>query len=340
MELTLQEIADIVRGTVCGDGTRIVSGVTPPEAASPDRLCVVWDERKLSLLGDDIPLLSKPGVSGGRDGVEIAEPRSALPALLSKFDTAKRPGPGIHPTAVVSESAQVDPSASVGPGCIVSDGAQIGANVVLMAGIWCGDNVTIGDGTTIEPNVSIMHGTKIGSGALIHAGAVIGCDGFGFIPQSFAQWVKIPHIGTVEIEDGVEIGPNCSVDRAMFGVTRIRRGTKIGALTQIAHNCDIGAGCVMSGFSGISGSVTVGDGTIIAGMAGVADHVSIGTGVTVAGRSGVTKDIPDGLTVSGFPAREHTAELRNAAALRLVPTYLERIRELEARVRQLEELAG
>jgi UDP-3-O-[3-hydroxymyristoyl] glucosamine N-acyltransferase len=142
-------------------------------------------------------------------------------------------------------------------------------------------------------------------------------------------WRKIPQIGTVVIEDNVEIGANSSVDRATFGVTRVRRGTKLGSLLHIAHNCDIGEDCVMAGCTGIGGSARVGRGTIVGGMAGIADHVTVGERVTIAGRAGVTKDVKGGATVSGFPAQDHREETRLQASLRRVRDHGERIRGLE-----------
>lgn len=171
--------------------------------------------------------------------------------------------------------------------------------------------------------------TRLGRGVYVHSGVVIGDDGFGYVRGSDGKSVKIPQVGTVIIDDDVEIGANSTIDRATFGVTRIRRGAKIGSLAHIAHNCDIGEDCVIVGCVAIGGSVKIGRSSIVAGQAGIADHVTIGSEVTIAGRSGVTKDIRDGGTISGFPARNHSEETRFQASLRRVPEILERLKKME-----------
>jgi UDP-3-O-[3-hydroxymyristoyl] glucosamine N-acyltransferase len=195
-----------------------------------------------------------------------------------------------------------------------------------------GRGVKIGGDTRREASVSIQDFVEIGSRVVVHSGTAIGCDGFGFVPDN-GEWKKIPQIGTVIVEDDVEIGPNCTIDRATFGVTRVGRGVKMGACVHVAHNCDVGADSMMVGFVALGGSVRMGRGVLVAGMSGVADHVTIGGGVTIAGRSGVTKDVANGETVSGFPAQRHSDEKRLQASLRTV-------RSLAGRVRRLEEAAG
>lgn len=335
MEMTLARVAKITGGTASGDASRTIVGVCAPESASPDKLCALWDRRAIARVPGGIAVMTYPDALGDRDGVGVAEPRLALAHLLGHFDERRRRAPGIHPSAVVDASCTIGRDVHIGPCCVVSRGAVIGDRAVLVANVYVGEGSTVGDDTTLEPCAVMMDLTHVGARCIIHGGAVIGGDGFGFVPTGRAQWTKIPQIGTVVIEDDVEIGPNCSVDRAAFGETRIRSGTKIGALTQIAHNCDIGRGCVMSGLSGISGSTKVGDGCIMAGQAGIADHVTVGSGVTIAGRAGITKDVPDGMVVAGFPAREHMKENRYQASLRSVPALLDRVKKLERELASL-----
>jgi UDP-3-O-[3-hydroxymyristoyl] glucosamine N-acyltransferase len=330
--MTLEEIARATGGNVIGDAGRKVCGVCSTDEASEDMLCVVWDKTLLSSLPDKIPILSSTGTISGRDGIEVSIPRASLVKLLPLFDKRAAYPLGIHPAAHIHERAVVGKNCGIGPGCVISDGAILGDRVFLQANVFIGKDVRIGDDTRIEASVSIQDLVEIGSRVIIHSGASIGCDGFGFIPDD-GEWKKIPQIGTVVIEDDVEIGPNCNVDRATFGATRIGHGTKMGACVHIAHNCEIGPDSMMVGFVAFGGSVKTGNRLLVAGMSGIADHVKIGGRVTIAGRSGVTKDIADGETVSGFPAQKHSDEKRFQASLRM-------IREFGNRLKKLEDMTG
>jgi UDP-3-O-[3-hydroxymyristoyl] glucosamine N-acyltransferase len=212
---------------------------------------------------------------------------------------------------------------------VISGGALIGDRAVLQANVYVGSGAVIGTDSRLEAGVAIHDFVELGRRVILHSGVVVGCDGFGQVKMLDGVWKKIPQIGTVIIEDDVEVGPNSTIDRATFGVTAIRRGVKLGSLLHIAHNCDIGADTVIAGCSAIGGSVKVGRGSTVAGMVGISDHVTIGKGVTIAGRSGVTKDVKNGLIVSGFPAREHHAENRFQASLRRVKDISERLKRLE-----------
>ena len=337
MEITLSRIAELTGGTLVGDGSHVVRGLCSPGDARSDMLCIVWEKNLLALVPEGVPVLSGAGTVRGRDGVEMDNPKQALPRILPMFDRRNRQEPGIHPSATLHESCIIGRDVAIGPGCVVSKGARVGDRSRLQANVFVGESVVVGEDCSLEAGVALLDFVEIGSRVAIHSGVKIGCDGFGFIPRESGEWEKIPQIGTVVIGDDVEIGANGSVDRATFGATRIGAGTKLGALVHVAHNCEIGKNCVMAGYVALGGSTKVGDGTVVAGLVGVADHVTIGKGVTIAGRSGVTKNIPDGMTVSGFPAQEHRQENRFQASLRRVPSYSERLRELE---REVERLRG
>jgi UDP-3-O-[3-hydroxymyristoyl] glucosamine N-acyltransferase len=223
---------------------------------------------------------------------------------------------------------------------VVSEGAVLGDRVSLQANVFIGKGVAIGDGARIESCVSIQDFSEIGEDVLIHSGASIGCDGFGFAPSEGGEWEKIPQIGRVIIGDRVEIGPNCTIDRATFGATVIGPGTKLGAQVHVAHNCEVGRDSMMVGHVAVGGSSKIGPRFLSAGMTAIADHVNIGERVTVAGRSGVTKDIPDGLTVSGFPAQPHAEEMKFQASLRRVASgnLARELRSLRKRLEALEKL--
>ncbi len=333
--VTLSEVAKMTGGVVVGDGSRTIEGVCSPEDPHREKLCVVWESGILGTIPTEVPVLSGIGTLAGRDGIELKNPRASLVALLAYFDTRSLSCRGIHPTAILSENCRLGEGVVVGPGCVVSSGAAIGDGTILQGSVFVGTDVLVGENCRIEAGVILQDQVKLGDRVTVHSGTVIGCDGFGFVPGPNREWIKIPQIGTVVVEDDVEIGANSTVDRATFGVTRIRRGAKLGNIVHVAHNCDVGEDCLMVGMVGLGGSVKIGNSSVLAGMAGVADHVTIGRGVTVGGRAGVTKEIPDGLTVSGFPAQDHKEEFRLQASLRRVKGYSERIRKLE---RELEEL--
>ena len=191
----------------------------------------------------------------------------------------------------------------------------LGENVILMAGVYVGDNVKIGSNTLLYPNVTIYHGTQIGEECIVHAGTVIGCDGFGFAHTKKGEHVKIYQNGNVMIEDAVEIGANCAIDRAVFGTTYIRKGTKLDNLIQVAHNCDIGEHTLMAAQVGLAGSTTLGRNVIMGGQSATAGHLEVGAFTTIAGKGGVTKSLEGGKIYAGFPAIEIRAWRKMQAVL-------------------------
>ncbi len=203
-----------------------------------------------------------------------------------------------------------------GEGCDIDEFVRFGKNVTLgdnvtiLAGCYLGDNVTVGSDTLLHPNVTLYHGTQIGERCIIHSGTVIGGDGYGFAHTRTGEHVKIYQNGNTVIEDDVEIGSNCTVDRAVFGTTYVRRGTKIDNLIQIGHNCDVGEYCLFASQAGLSGSTTLGRNVVMGGQSATAGHLTIGDFATVAARGGVTKSLEGGKTYGGFPAIEHRLWLR------------------------------
>jgi UDP-3-O-[3-hydroxymyristoyl] glucosamine N-acyltransferase len=206
-------------------------------------------------------------------------------------------------------SCQIDESVRFGCNVV------LGENVMIMAGCYVGDDVVIGDNTLIHPNVTLYHGTKIGSACIIQSGTVIGCDGYGFAHTREGEHVKIYQNGNVVIEDNVEIGANCTIDRAVFGTTIIRKGTKLDNLIQIAHNCDIGEHTLMAAQVGLAGSSILGRNVVMGGQSATAGHLEIGAFATIAGKGGVTKSLEGGKTYAGFPAIEIKLWRRMQAAL-------------------------
>jgi len=228
-------------------------------------------------------------------------------ALASKFFAYKidtQAGELVH-----GKNCDLDPKSAFGKAVVLGD------NVTVMAGAYIGDNVEIGSNTLIYPNVTIYHHSKIGQNCILHAGVVIGADGYGFAHTKMGEHVKIYQNGNTILEDDVEIGANSTIDRAVFGTTYIRKGTKIDNLVQIGHNCDIGEHSLMAGLAGVAGSTKTGRNLILGGQGAISGHLELGDFVTIAGKSGVTKSLKGGKTYAGFPAIEHRDWLRQQVRL-------------------------
>jgi UDP-3-O-[3-hydroxymyristoyl] glucosamine N-acyltransferase len=247
-------------------------------------------------------------------------------------DKAVRPGISklayVHPGALVHEGACIHPHVYVGAG------ARIFENCVLYPGCFIGDEASVGEHTILHPNVVLYDGCVIGRHCIIHAGVVIGSDGFGFAWDGQRHY-KVPQKGIVIIGDHVEIGSNCTIDRAALTSTRIGTGVKMDNLVQIGHNVVVGDHSVIVAQTGISGSARIGSGVVLAGQCGVTGHISIGDGVTAAGRTGIVTDIPAGKVISGFPAMDHRHWLRVQNVYKDLPELLKRVRELERKVAEL-----
>jgi UDP-3-O-[3-hydroxymyristoyl] glucosamine N-acyltransferase len=228
-------------------------------------------------------------------------------ALASKFFAHKLQSKGEQPK--IGKDCDIDERVSFGKNVTLGD------NVTIMAGCYLGDNVSVGSGSLLHPNVTLYHHTKIGSECLIHSGTVIGCDGYGFAHTKRGEHVKIYQNGNVIVEDNVEIGANCAIDRAVFGSTYIRKGTKLDNLIQIAHNCDVGEHSLCAAQVGLAGSTTLGRNVVMGGQSATAGHLKVGDFATIAGKGGVTKSLEGGKTYAGFPAIDHKMWLRMQAVI-------------------------
>lgn len=228
-------------------------------------------------------------------------------ALVSKFFAHRITTTTAHPS--MGEGCDIDKRVRFGTG------VTLGENVTIMAGAYVGDNVCIGSNTLIYPNVTIYHHSVLGENCIIHSGTVIGSDGYGFAHTKMGEHIKIYQNGNAVIENDVEIGANCVVDRAVFGSTYIRKGTKLDNLIQIAHNCDVGEHTLMASQVGLAGSTTMGRNIVMGGQSATAGHLHIGDFSTIAGKGGVTKSLEGGKTYAGFPAIEHRTWLRLQAKI-------------------------
>ncbi|HET7342656.1 MAG TPA: UDP-3-O-(3-hydroxymyristoyl)glucosamine N-acyltransferase [Methylomirabilota bacterium] len=339
---TLGELAEALHARLEGDPARIVTGVAPLDSAGPDQISFLTDPRyreaaRTSRAGAFLAPADVADLPGPT--LHSPAPQQALIDLLCLFHPVAPAPPGIDRTAVVASDARVDPGATVGPLCVVESRAVVGPGARLHALVHVGAGVEIGEGCVLHPHVSLREGVRLGRRVVIHAGAVLGADGFGYAFDGQAHR-KIPQVGGVLIEDDVEIGANTTIDRATFGDTVVRRGSKIDNLVQIGHNVEVGEHSLLVAQVGVSGSSRLGRGVVLAGQVGVADHVTIGDGVIAGAQAGIPSSIKAGEKVLGTPARPLLQAKRIMVAETRLPELLQRVRALEQRLQELAARLG
>jgi UDP-3-O-[3-hydroxymyristoyl] glucosamine N-acyltransferase len=330
---TAAEIAKELDGQVVGDPATPLSGFSPASAAKSGDLTFAESEnffRKAEQSAASAILIDGPYTSDCKTLIRVANARIGFARVLPLFFPEREFAPGIHPTAICASSVEIDPTAHLGPYCVIGENVRIGPAVILRGGNHIGDNCVIGAGAQLFPNVVLYGQTQIGQRVRIHAGAVIGADGFGYVPDGGVHR-KIPQVGQVIVHDDVEIGANVTIDRGALGPTIIGKGTKIDNLVQIAHNVVIGERCLVVAQVGIAGSTKVGSDTTLAGQVGLAGHLKIGSNVIVAAQSGVMRDIPDGGKWLGAPAQPDRQAKRQVIAVQQLPELIRRVGELERR---------
>lgn len=337
MSLTAAQIAQKLNGEVIGDGSIEITGLAPADCARAGELTFAENTAYFAAAEQSQAaaiLVSGPFVSSKKVLIRVANPRVALARILPVFFPPEEHPRGIHPTAVIAGSAQIDPAAHIGPGCIVGPGARLGARSVLMGNNDLGAGCDIGEDGCLFPNVVLYRNTKIGRRVVIHAGTVIGSDGFGYVLDE-GRHRKVVHLGNVIIGDDVEIGANAAIDRGALGATVIGEGTKIDNLVHIAHNVVIGRHCLIMGQVGFAGSTRLGDYVVVASQSGIADHLKLGNQVMIGAKSGVMRDVPDGGRQVGIPALPDRQAKRQIIAIQQLPDFIHRMRELEKQVEQL-----
>src|SRR5688572_16800975 len=273
--------------------------------------------------------------ASGKPLLVVDDADLAVAKVLEHFaPTVPRPPAGVDPAARVESTASLGDGVAVGPNVFVGARSRVGARTVRHSGVYVGEDVTLGADCGLFPNVVVRERIGIGERVVIHAGSVLGSDGFGYRWDG-TRHVKVPQIGTVVIEDDVEIGSCVCVDRAKFSTTRVGRGTKIDNLVQVGHNVQIGPHCIITGQVGLAGSVTLGAGVVLGGQSAVRDHVTMGDGSMAAGCAGVAEDVDPKMIVSGLPALPHRQSLREQAALRRLPDLMAQVRKLQEELEQL-----
>lgn len=314
-----------------------ITGVAAIEAGQPNSLSYIEGSKFAAQVETTaasalvLPLdqtLQTQATERGLAWVAAAIPRKLFAQSIALFYQPFQLAPQIHPTAVIDPSVQLGRGVAVGAHVVIEAGTKIGNHVCIHPNVVIYPAVTIGDRTTLHANCTIHERTQIGTDCMIQSGAVIGAEGFGFVPVP-EGWFKMEQSGYVVIEDQVEVGCNSTIDRPALDTTRIGRGTKIDNLVHIAHGCQIGEHCILAGQVGLAGAVTVGNRVIMAGQVGIVDHVKIGDGVIASAKAGVHHDIEAGAIVTGIPAIPHKLFVKSTAVFNRLPDMYQSLRQIQ-----------
>jgi len=332
---TLHQLAALIGGRVVGDASLRISGIAPIREAAAGQITFLSNPRYVDELLSTraSAVILGPRHEGAEGPAHLAriitdDPYYGMSQVIRHFHDRPFQPTGISPLASIGQGVSMGREVSIHPFVVVGDRAVIGDRVTLAPGCYVGEDAVIGEESWLYPNVTVRERVRLGRRVIIHSGTVVGSDGFGYAFHQ-GEHRKIPQVGTVVIEDDVELGANVSVDRATLGQTVIGRGTKVDNLVQIAHNVTIGERSIIVAQAGISGSTTLGKGVVLAGQVGVVGHLTIGDGVRVGAQSGVAQNVPAGQDLSGSPAIAHRQWLAVQATLPLLPDIRRRLHRLE-----------
>lgn len=340
--MRVKELAEIVSGRVVGDGGTQIERIADLDNAREGEIAYVDNVKMFDAAAE-----SKASCLIVRDGVDekfpnrtliaVANPKLAFALVGAALHPAVRREPTIHPTAVVAETADIALTAYVGPNVCIGEYTHVGAYTRLEAGVVLGSNVTVGDDCVLHPNVVLYDGVSIGTRVILHAGVCLGADGFGYVRHDLG-YQKFPQIGTVVIDDDVEIGAHSCVDRAALGSTRIGRGTKLDNMVHVGHNCDIGERVVIAAQTGISGSVVIEDDAVIGGQVGFGDHTRVQKGAVIGSKAGILpgKIVRPGVWW-GIPVQPLDQYKRMNAHMNRLPQLREDLKRLEAELEELKK---
>ena len=337
---TLGELAALVGGSAEGDPALVITGVAGLQEAQPGEITFVAQPKYLRFLetAKASAIIVDRAMPADRPAIRVDQPYRAFATLLTCFYPRPRPDTGIRTPVALGERVRLGHDVTLLPFVTLSDDVTIGDRVVLYPGVFVGQGSSIGTDSVIYANVTIYDRVSIGRQVVIHAGAVIGADGFGYVPGRDGQHDKIPQVGGVRVEDDVEIGANVCIDRATVGETLIRRGTKIDNLVHIAHNVEVGEDNLLLAQVGISGSCRLGTHVTLAGQVGVIDHVHLGDPATVIAQAGIAKDVEPRAVMAGSVAMPHPVWRRVQAATPRLPELLRTVAALERRIATLEAI--
>ena len=344
MEFSASQIAAIVNGEIIGSSSVIVTDLAKIEEGQEGTLSFLSNPKyeefiyttksSICIVNKDfIPVKPLPL---SLTLIKVENSYSCFAQLLELYDNLNKKEAKIEQPSFIDNSAEIGSDLYLGAFAYIGKNVEIGNNVVIYPNVYLGDNVKIGSNTVLYPGVSIYFGCKVGENCIIHAGTVVGSDGFGFAPDSEGVFQKIPQIGNVIIENNVEIGSNCAIDRATMGSTFIREGVKIDNLCQIAHNVDIGKNSALAALVAVAGSAKIGKRVMIGGQAAINGHLSIADDTKIVGQSGVVKTVKEAVTLMGTPAIPLNDFKKSTVGFRKLPFILSKLEEIEKKIKDLE----
>jgi UDP-3-O-[3-hydroxymyristoyl] glucosamine N-acyltransferase len=344
MEFTAETIAGFLKGEIEGNSNIKVNTIAKIEEGQEGALSFLANpkyEHFLYTTKSSIVLVNKEFVPSSRVDatlIRVENAYEAFASLLRLVDQARPRKKGIHATAIIEPTAKIGSDVFIGPYVYIGENCVIGDGCSLYPQVYIGDNTRLGKNCTLNPGVKIYHECILGDGCIIHAGSVIGSDGFGFAPQSENEFMKIPQLGNVILEDNVEIGANVTIDRATMGSTIIRKGVKLDNLIQIGHNVEVGENSVMAAQTGIAGSTKVGKNCMFGGQVGLAGHLKVANGTKIGAQGGILGDIKEENTVIiGSPAIELKQFLRSSVIFKKLPELKIKLDTIEKEVESLKK---
>jgi UDP-3-O-[3-hydroxymyristoyl] glucosamine N-acyltransferase len=344
MEFTAATIAGFLKGEIEGNPDIKVNTVAKIEEGHEGALSFLANpkyEHYIYSTGSSIVLVNKnfmPSEKIKATLIRVENAYEAFASLLSLVDQSRPRKKGIHTTAIIENTAKIGSDIYIGPYVYIGENCNIGDGCSVYPHVFIGDNTKLGKNCTIYPGVKIYHDCLVGEGCIIHAGTVIGSDGFGFAPQSESEYMKIPQLGNVIIEDHVEIGANVTIDRATMGSTIIRKGVKLDNLIQIGHNVEVGENTVMAALTGIAGSAKVGKNCMFGGQVGIAGHIKIANGTKVGAQAGILGEVKEENTIIlGSPAIDYKQFLKSSVIFKKLPEMKIKIDTLEKEIESLKK---
>lgn len=342
MNISAAELANLLNADIEGDKDVCVSKPAKIEEGMPGTLTFLANpkyESHIYTTNASIVLVAKdfkPSQKISSTLLRVDDVYQSMAFLMRQFEVKQTHQQGASALAQVHAGASVAEDASIGSYVVIDDGASIGKGCVIYPHVYVGKNAKIGDHCTLFPGVCVYHDCELGNNVILHANAVVGCDGFGFAQDEQGRYEKVPQLGNVVIEDDVEIGSNCVIDRATMGSTVLRRGVKFDNLVHIAHNVEIGEDTAIAGQVGIAGSAKVGSGVQIGGQAGIAGHLTVANGTRIQGQAGVLKNTQENDKIQGSPAMEYVGFFKSYHVFRTLPDMARKLAKLEARLADLE----
>jgi UDP-3-O-[3-hydroxymyristoyl] glucosamine N-acyltransferase len=343
MEFSAEQIAGILNGEIVGDPAVSVNGLAKIEEGTTGTLSFLANpkyEEYIYTTGASICIVNntftpnKP-IPSNLTLVKVADAQACFAKLLEVYNQMQKKQPKIESPSFIADSATLGEDLYIGAFAYIGEEAKIGNNVTIYPNVYIGDRVVIGDGSVINPGATIYFDCIIGKNCVIHAGTVIGADGFGFVPDENGEFQKVPQIGNVILEDNVEIGSNCTIDRATLGSTILRKGVKIDNLVHLAHNVEVGRNTAMAAQVGVAGSAKIGENVMVGGQAGISGHLKIADGTKIVAQSGIPSNVRKAVTLMGSPGIPLEDFKKSYFGFRKLPFILTKIQELDKKIKEL-----